>query len=153
MDIPFDNSVVELRIHICCTEQQIELLSSLFAIPTFLSGFARTSNLCIFKYRSRTRFWWFFLQIFTERAFEWYQPLLYLDQNRWVKNAMRNIHAYEYPIWQKFTFLSIYWADMLCLYYPGSLVKDKIKCTVNLYQGKHRNQFLLLSETRIAYLL
>ena len=35
------------------------------------------------------------------------------------------IHAYEYPIWQKFTFLSIYWADMLCLYYPGSLVKDK----------------------------
>ena len=49
MDIPFDNSVVELRIHICCIEQQIELLSSLFAIPTFLAGFAHTSNLYILE--------------------------------------------------------------------------------------------------------
>ena len=49
MDIPFDNSVAELCIHICCTEQQIELLSSLFAIPTFLSGFAHTSNLYILE--------------------------------------------------------------------------------------------------------
>ena len=49
IDIPFDNSVVELRIYICCTEQQIELLSSLFVIPTFLAGFAHTSNLYIFK--------------------------------------------------------------------------------------------------------
>ena len=49
MDIPFDNSVVELRIHICCTEQQIELLSSFFVVPSFLSGFAHTSNLYIFE--------------------------------------------------------------------------------------------------------
>ena len=48
-DIFFDNTVVELRIYICCTEQQIELLSSLFAIPTFLAGFAHTNNLYIFK--------------------------------------------------------------------------------------------------------
>ena len=48
MDIPFDNSVVALCIHICCTEQQMELLSSQFVIPTFLSGFAHTSNLYIF---------------------------------------------------------------------------------------------------------
>ena len=48
IDIPFDNSVVELRIYIYCTEQQIELLSSLFAIPTFLAGFAHTSNQYIF---------------------------------------------------------------------------------------------------------
>ena len=47
MDIPFDNSVVELCIRICCTEQQMELLSFLFAVPSFLSGFAHTSNLYI----------------------------------------------------------------------------------------------------------
>ena len=48
MDIPFDNNVVELPIHICCTEQQMELLSSLFVVPTFLAGFAHTNNLYIF---------------------------------------------------------------------------------------------------------
>ena len=48
-DIFFDNTVVELRIHICCTEQQIELLSSFFVVPSFLSGFAHTNNLFIFK--------------------------------------------------------------------------------------------------------
>ena len=41
------------------------------------------------------------------------------------------IHAYEYPIWQKFTFLSIYSADMLCLYYPEYLVKDKYNALFN----------------------
>ena len=48
IDIPFDNNVVELRIHVCCTEQQMELLSSLFVIPTFLAGFAHPNNLYIF---------------------------------------------------------------------------------------------------------
>ena len=48
MDIPLDNSVVELRIYIYYTEQQIELLSSLFVIPTFLAGFAHPNNLYIF---------------------------------------------------------------------------------------------------------
>lgn len=49
IDIPFDNSVVELLTYIYCTEQQIELLSSIFAIPTFLAGFAHNSYLCIFE--------------------------------------------------------------------------------------------------------
>ena len=59
MDIPFDNTVVELHIYIYYTEQQIELLSPLFAIPAFFAGFAHTSNLYIFEYRCRTLFWWF----------------------------------------------------------------------------------------------
>ena len=49
MDIPFDNSVVELCIYIYYTEQQMELLSSLFVIPTFLAGFAHTNNQYIFN--------------------------------------------------------------------------------------------------------
>ena len=31
----------------------------------------------------------YYSDYYTERAFEWYQALLYLYQNRWVKNAMR----------------------------------------------------------------
>ena len=49
MDIPFDNSVVELPIYIYFIEQQIELLSSFFVISTFLDGFAYNCYLYIFK--------------------------------------------------------------------------------------------------------
>ena len=31
----------------------------------------------------------YYSEYYTEKAFEWYEALLYLDQNRWVKSAMR----------------------------------------------------------------
>ena len=36
---------------------------------------------------------------------------------------------------------------------PGSLVKTWIRCTIQRYQGKHKNEFLLQFEARIAHLL
>ena len=154
MDIPFDNTVAELPIYIYFIEQQIELLSSLFVISTFLDGFAYNSYLYIYKQRKKTLFWWFLHWIlYWESIWVIFTITLFgskqIGEEYYVISSMlmNNNYLTEVSVLQYI----LGWYAMFGN--PWSLVKVGIRCTIQRYQRKHKNEFLLQFKARIAYLL